>query len=95
MFESIITVSRNGCIGESYACAVKTAEMTFEELQRHVEYVDQPGLSSLAATRKHKNFVVAIGHFLQHLDLASNAPSRICTPGTHAHAPATTHAPST
>jgi KDO2-lipid IV(A) lauroyltransferase len=51
------------CIGESYACAVKTAAMTFEELQRHVEYVDQPGLSSLAAVRKHKNFVVAIGHF--------------------------------
>jgi KDO2-lipid IV(A) lauroyltransferase len=51
------------CIGESYACAAKTAAMTFEELQRHVEYVDQRGLSSLAAMRKHKNFVVAIGHF--------------------------------
>jgi len=51
------------CIGESYACAVKTAAMTFEELQPHVEFVDERGLSSLAATRKHKNFVFAIGHF--------------------------------
>jgi len=51
------------CIGESYACAVKTASMTFEELQPHVEYFDQRGLSSLAATRKCKNFVVSIGHF--------------------------------
>jgi lauroyl/myristoyl acyltransferase len=51
------------CIGESYACAVKTAAMTVEELQRHVECVDQRGLISLSATRKHKNFVVAIGHF--------------------------------
>jgi lauroyl/myristoyl acyltransferase len=51
------------CIGESYACAVKTAAMTFEQLQPHVEFVDQWGLSSLAAKRKHKNFVFAIGHF--------------------------------
>ena len=51
------------CIGESYACAVKTAAMTFEQLQPYVEYVDQRGLSSLAATRKRKNLVVAIGHF--------------------------------
>lgn len=51
------------CIGESYACAVKTAAMTFEQLRPHVEFVDERGLSSLAATRRHKNFVVAIGHF--------------------------------
>src|SRR5215470_16441795 len=36
------------CIGESYACAVKTVAMTFEELQPHVEFVDERGLSSLA-----------------------------------------------
>jgi KDO2-lipid IV(A) lauroyltransferase len=51
------------CIGESYACAVKTAAMTFEQLQAHVEFVDERGLRALAATRKHKNFVIAIGHF--------------------------------
>jgi lauroyl/myristoyl acyltransferase len=51
------------CIGESYACAVKTAAMTFEELQPHVEFVDERGITSVAATRKHKNFVIAIGHF--------------------------------
>jgi lauroyl/myristoyl acyltransferase len=51
------------CIGENYACAVKTAAMTFEELQPHVEFIDEPGVSSIMATRKHKNFVIAIGHF--------------------------------
>jgi len=51
------------CIGESYACAVKTAAMSVEELQPHVEFVDEQRIGSAAASRKHKNFVVAIGHF--------------------------------
>lgn len=51
------------CIGESYACAVKTAAMTVEGLEPHVEFVDKSGISSAAASRKRKNFVVAIGHF--------------------------------
>jgi KDO2-lipid IV(A) lauroyltransferase len=51
------------CIGESYACAVKTAAMTFEDLQPHFEFLDERGIGSVAESRKHKNFVVAIGHF--------------------------------
>jgi lauroyl/myristoyl acyltransferase len=51
------------CIGESYACAVKTAAMTVEQLEPHVEFIDQCGMGEVAALRKHKNFVVAIGHF--------------------------------
>ena len=51
------------CIGESYACAVKTAAMTLGELQPHVEFADTAGLGPAAAARKRQNFVVAIGHF--------------------------------
>jgi KDO2-lipid IV(A) lauroyltransferase len=51
------------CIGETYACAVKTASMTFEQLQAHVEFVDERGLSAVTATRNHHNIVIAIGHF--------------------------------
>lgn len=51
------------CIGESYACAVKTAAMTIEQLRAHVEFFDHAGLGSATATRKRQNFVVAIGHF--------------------------------
>lgn len=51
------------CIGESYACAVKTASMTFEELEPHVQFVDERGIGPAATLRKHKNFVAAIGHF--------------------------------
>src|SRR5437899_8035410 len=50
-------------IGESYACAVKTAAMTFEELAPHVELIDERGIGSVAASRSHKNVVVSIGHF--------------------------------
>jgi lauroyl/myristoyl acyltransferase len=51
------------CIGENYACAVKTAAMSLEELQPHVEFVDESGWSAAAAAGNHANFVVAIGHF--------------------------------
>lgn len=51
------------CIGESYACAVKTAAMSFEEFSGHVEFVDRSGLGQALAARKHRNVVVAIGHF--------------------------------
>jgi len=51
------------CIGENYACAVKTAAMTFEELQPHIEFVDEPGLRPAAERRENTNIVVAIGHF--------------------------------
>jgi KDO2-lipid IV(A) lauroyltransferase len=51
------------CIGENYACAVKTAAMTFEELEPHIEFIDEPGLRPAAARRENSNIVVAIGHF--------------------------------
>jgi KDO2-lipid IV(A) lauroyltransferase len=44
-------------IGENFACAVKTASMTVEELRPHVEFV----APALMAERR--SAVVAIGHF--------------------------------
>src|SRR5436305_10590248 len=51
------------CIGESYACSVKTAAMSNEELRPHIDFVDEEGLISTAAGKKYANIVVAIGHF--------------------------------
>jgi lauroyl/myristoyl acyltransferase len=51
------------CIGENYACAVKTAAMSFEEFSSHVEFADRSGLGQVLAARKYRNVVVAIGHF--------------------------------
>lgn len=50
-------------LGENYTCAIKTATMTFEQLQPHVEFFDEPGLRPAAARRENLNIVVAIGHF--------------------------------
>lgn len=47
------------CIGESYACAIKTAAMSLEQIRPHVEFV-APALTEAKPTR---NVVVAIGHF--------------------------------
>jgi lauroyl/myristoyl acyltransferase len=48
-------------IGESFACAVKTAGMTFEELRPRVEFFPPPNLlPSLAGGQR---VVAAIGHF--------------------------------
>jgi lauroyl/myristoyl acyltransferase len=47
-------------IGESFACAVKTASMTFEELRPHVEFVVPSGVLAPAAPT---TIVAAIGHF--------------------------------
>jgi KDO2-lipid IV(A) lauroyltransferase len=44
-------------LGENFACAVKTAAMTFDELRPHVEFV---GIERLQPARR---IVVAIGHF--------------------------------
>ena len=48
-------------IGENFACAVKTAAMTFEELKPHVEFV-APGLF-VPPPAQQWNMVIAIGHF--------------------------------
>ena len=50
-------------LGESYCCAIKTAAMTWEELQPHVEFV---GIEKAmhGGPRMHPvSLVVAIGHF--------------------------------
>jgi len=50
-------------IGESFACSVKTAAMSFDELRPHVEFVGDARLISLAADGKPQGVVAAIGHF--------------------------------
>lgn len=47
-------------IGEGFACAVKTASMTLEELRPHVEFVALPEVLS---TTQPRSIVAAIGHF--------------------------------
>lgn len=47
-------------IGESFACAAKTASMTLEQLRPHVEFVAPPGILSPTQPR---SIVAAIGHF--------------------------------
>jgi KDO2-lipid IV(A) lauroyltransferase len=49
-------------IGESFACAVKTASMSIEELRPHVEFV-APTLLAPPAGRAPESAVAAIGHF--------------------------------
>src|SRR5215831_3929621 len=49
-------------IGESFACAVKTASMTLEELRPHVEFV-AAGFLSRPKDQKPESVVAAIGHF--------------------------------
>jgi lauroyl/myristoyl acyltransferase len=50
-------------IGENFACAVKTASMTFEQLKPHVEFVGPQKLLAPPTGRELPNIVVAIGHF--------------------------------
>src|SRR2546426_787056 len=50
-------------LGESYACAIKTAAMTIEQLRPHVEFIAPPLLVASVAQEKARSVVVAIGHF--------------------------------
>jgi lauroyl/myristoyl acyltransferase len=50
-------------IGENYACAIKTAGMSFETLRERVEFVGNPRVLSPPADRKPQSIVAAIGHF--------------------------------
>ena len=50
-------------IGENYACAIKTAAMTFEELRPHVEFAGNPRILSPPAGGEPPSVVAAIGHF--------------------------------
>lgn len=49
-------------IGENFACAVKTADMTVEELRPHVTYVVPPEFTPAPGVTP-RSVVVAIGHF--------------------------------
>jgi KDO2-lipid IV(A) lauroyltransferase len=50
-------------IGENFACAIKTAAMSFEELRQRVEFVGNPRITSPSAEQKGQSVVAAIGHF--------------------------------
>src|ERR1041385_1565714 len=50
-------------IGENFACAIKTAAMTPEELRPHVEFIAPPSLGEQPEHPKPPSAVVAIGHF--------------------------------
>lgn len=50
-------------IGENFACAVKTASMSIDELRPHVEFVAGPPLIGRAAGEEPPKLVAAIGHF--------------------------------
>lgn len=49
-------------IGENFACAVKTASMTMQELQDHMEFV-APVLTAVAQAAERPRLVAAIAHF--------------------------------
>jgi KDO2-lipid IV(A) lauroyltransferase len=50
-------------IGENYACAIKTASMSYEELRPRVEFVGNPLITSPPADQSRQSVVAAIGHF--------------------------------
>ncbi len=50
-------------IGENYACAVKTAAMSLEEIRPHVEFVAPAQFLGEASRQRPKSVVAAIGHF--------------------------------
>jgi lauroyl/myristoyl acyltransferase len=50
-------------IGENFACAAKTAAMSFEELRPHVEFVGNSRIISPPPGEKPQGVVAAIGHF--------------------------------
>ncbi len=50
-------------IGENFACAVKTAAMSIEELRPHVQFVPPPELMAGGHPEHPERVVAAIGHF--------------------------------
>ena len=50
-------------LGENYACAIKTAAMSFEALRPRVEFVGNPRIVSPPAGQPPQGVVAAIGHF--------------------------------
>jgi KDO2-lipid IV(A) lauroyltransferase len=50
-------------VGESFACAVKTASMTLEQIRPHVEFIAPPSILSPSPGDEPQSIVAAIGHF--------------------------------
>ena len=50
-------------IGENYACAIKTAAMSFEQLRPHIEFHGWEQIPKQPANLPPQNAVVAVGHF--------------------------------
>src|SRR5579871_2150342 len=50
-------------IGENFACAAKTASMTYEQLKPHVEFVGDKRILAPPAGEKPPSLIIAIGHF--------------------------------
>jgi lauroyl/myristoyl acyltransferase len=50
-------------IGENFACAARTAAMSFEELRPHVEFVGDPRIVCPPSGEPPQSAVAAIGHF--------------------------------
>jgi len=51
------------CIGESYACAIRTAAMTMDEVRPHIEFATPALLPSGTGQKNPEKVIVAIGHF--------------------------------
>jgi KDO2-lipid IV(A) lauroyltransferase len=50
-------------IGENFACAIKTASMSMEDLAPHIEFVGAEKVLAPTGKERPKRVVVAIGHF--------------------------------
>ncbi len=50
-------------IGENFACAIKTAAMSFQELCQHVDFVGPPDFLAPPSGQDPRRVVAAIGHF--------------------------------
>jgi lauroyl/myristoyl acyltransferase len=50
-------------IGENFACAVKTAGMSYDDLRERVEFVGNPRILSPSVGGKPQGVIAAIGHF--------------------------------
>ncbi len=50
-------------IGEGYACAVKTAAMTWKELEPYCEFTGIEPIVKMSGDNRRESLIVAIGHF--------------------------------
>lgn len=50
-------------IGENFACAAKTASMTFEQLKPFVDFIGEQKILATPAGKKPPSLIVAIAHF--------------------------------